>query len=138
MNAAIAQHLNVTESAIVRVEEWANVVFTVVRGLGARFISKKVVKMETKIEVIRTQFYVHQDKKQHGPFSRYQIDSVCAEYGVTTSIIESAFDAYSAIEVPSWSSNYKAPKPAKPILKKDAKPFDLEYEMYNPNGTYYG
>lgn len=46
MNAAIAQHLNVAEAAIVRVEEWATVVFAVVRGLGARFISKKVVKME--------------------------------------------------------------------------------------------
>lgn len=46
MNTAIAQHLNVTESAIIRVEEWANVIFAVVRGLGARFVSKKVVKME--------------------------------------------------------------------------------------------
>lgn len=43
--AAIATHLNVPESAIVRVEEWANVLLAVVRGLGARFVSKKVVKM---------------------------------------------------------------------------------------------
>ncbi len=43
MNAAIAQHLNVVESAIVRIEEWANVLFVVVRGIGARFVSKKVV-----------------------------------------------------------------------------------------------
>lgn len=48
MNTAIAHHLNVTESAIIRVEEWANVIFTVVRGIGARFVSKKVVKMGTK------------------------------------------------------------------------------------------
>lgn len=46
MNAAIAQHLNVTESAIVKIEEWANVLFCVVKGIGARFVSKKVVKME--------------------------------------------------------------------------------------------
>lgn len=46
MNTAIAQHLNVTEEAILRVEEWASVIFTVVRGLGARFVSKKVVKMD--------------------------------------------------------------------------------------------
>jgi hypothetical protein len=42
--AAIATKLNVLESAIVRVEEWANVMFVVVKGLGARFVSKKVVE----------------------------------------------------------------------------------------------
>jgi hypothetical protein len=50
MNAVIAQHLNVAESAIVRVEEWANVIFAVVRGLGARFVSKRVTKMELTAE----------------------------------------------------------------------------------------
>ena len=54
MNTAIAHHLNVTESAIIRVEEWANVIFTVVRGIGARFVSKKVVKMETRQNWIDT------------------------------------------------------------------------------------
>lgn len=48
MNAQIAQHLNVPESAILRVEEWVHVLFAVVKGLGARFVSKKVVKMEVK------------------------------------------------------------------------------------------
>lgn len=48
MNAAIAQHLNICESAIVRVEEWARVLFVVCRKLGARFVSKKVVTVETK------------------------------------------------------------------------------------------
>jgi hypothetical protein len=42
LNQAIAQHLNVTEQAIIKVEEWANVLFTVVKGLGARFVSKRV------------------------------------------------------------------------------------------------
>jgi len=46
MNAAIAQHLNVAESAIVRIEEWAHVLFVVCKKLGARFVSKKVVKVE--------------------------------------------------------------------------------------------
>jgi hypothetical protein len=46
MNTAIAQHLNVAESAIIRVEEWANVLFAVVKGIGARFVSKKVIKVE--------------------------------------------------------------------------------------------
>lgn len=43
---AIATKLNVLESAIVRVEEWASVLFVVVRGLGARFVSKKVVDVK--------------------------------------------------------------------------------------------
>jgi len=47
MNAQIAQHLNVAESAITRVEEWVNVLFVVVKGLGARFVSKKVVAVKT-------------------------------------------------------------------------------------------
>ena len=44
--AAIATKLNVLESAIVRIEEWANVLFCVVKGLGARFVSKKVVEVK--------------------------------------------------------------------------------------------
>lgn len=51
MNAQIARHLNIVESAIVRVEEWANVIFAVIKGVGGRFISKKVVKkMEITVE----------------------------------------------------------------------------------------
>lgn len=50
--AAIATKLNILETAIVRIEEWASVMFVVVKGLGGRFVSKKVaeVKMETRIE----------------------------------------------------------------------------------------
>jgi hypothetical protein len=43
---AIAKHLNIVESAIVRCEEWVNVLFVVAKGIGARFVSKKVVKEE--------------------------------------------------------------------------------------------
>jgi len=49
MNAAIAQHLNILESAIVKVEEWANVLFVVAKGIGARFVSKKVAKVEKQL-----------------------------------------------------------------------------------------
>lgn len=47
MNAAIqiAKHLNVSHWQVVRTEEWARVWFTVIKGIGARFVSKKVVKM---------------------------------------------------------------------------------------------
>ena len=50
--AAIATKLNVLESAIVRIEEWANVLFVVAKGVGARFVSKKInveVKMTAAI-----------------------------------------------------------------------------------------
>lgn len=44
--AQIAKHLNVVENAIVRVEKWAKVLFVVVKGLGARFVSKKVIEVK--------------------------------------------------------------------------------------------
>lgn len=50
--AAVASHLNVVESAVVRVEEWANCLFAVVKGLGARFVSKKVIKVEETKKVL--------------------------------------------------------------------------------------
>jgi len=43
--AAIASHLNVADSAIVEVQEWARVLWVRVKGLGARFVSKKVIAM---------------------------------------------------------------------------------------------
>lgn len=53
MNTAIATKLNILESAIVRVEEWANVLFVVIRGLGGRFVSKKVIEVK-KVESRQT------------------------------------------------------------------------------------
>lgn len=49
--AAIATKLNVLESAIVRIEEWAHVLFVVAKGVGARFVSKKI-GVEKKMERI--------------------------------------------------------------------------------------
>lgn len=48
VTTAIATKLNVLESAIIHVEEWASVLFVVVKGLGVRFVSKKV--MVKKVE----------------------------------------------------------------------------------------
>ncbi len=45
--AQIATSLNVSPNQIKRAEEWKNVLFVVVTGKGARFVSKKVLKMET-------------------------------------------------------------------------------------------
>ena len=46
MNSLIAAKLNVLETAIVRIEEWTHVLFVVVKGLGARFVSKKIVEVK--------------------------------------------------------------------------------------------
>jgi predicted HicB family RNase H-like nuclease len=42
--AQIATSLNVSPNQIKRAEEWATVLFVVVQGKGARFVSKKVIK----------------------------------------------------------------------------------------------
>lgn len=63
MNTAIAQHLNVTESAILEVQEWARVLWVRVKGLGARFVSKKVVKMEMTKDEAR-QYVINEFAKQ--------------------------------------------------------------------------
>jgi|GEM_PF-3347113 len=47
MNAAIAQHLNIAEQAIAKVEEWAHVLFVRFTSGRPQFVSKKVVKMES-------------------------------------------------------------------------------------------
>jgi hypothetical protein len=45
MNAAIAQHLNIAESLIAEVQEWANVLWVRFVSGRPRFVSKKVVKV---------------------------------------------------------------------------------------------
>ena len=49
MNAttAIANHLNVAADAIAEIQEWASVLWVRVRGLGARFVSKKVMTVDS-------------------------------------------------------------------------------------------
>lgn len=51
MNAAIAiaKHFKVNHWQVTRVEEWAKAFFAVVKELGARFVSKKVAKVEPQI-----------------------------------------------------------------------------------------
>jgi len=57
MNAQIAQHLNVAESAIIRVEEWASVLFVVCRKIGARFVSKKIVKKVVGMNCVQVETF---------------------------------------------------------------------------------
>jgi hypothetical protein len=47
---AIANHLNVATAAILEVQEWARVLWVRVRGLGCRFVSKKVGVMDLSRE----------------------------------------------------------------------------------------
>jgi dissimilatory sulfite reductase (desulfoviridin) alpha/beta subunit len=92
MNAAIAQHLNVAESAIIRVEEWANVLFAVVKGIGARFVSKKVVKVDSiegqiQERKITSSFsevweYLKANGKRQGAKLNYRIQVAGVEYTV--------------------------------------------------------
>jgi len=49
MNTAVAQHLNVAAEAILEVQEWARVLWVRVKGIGARFVSKKVVEMNVEM-----------------------------------------------------------------------------------------
>lgn len=39
---AIAKHLQVETTQITRIDEWATVYFVVIKGLGGRFVSKRV------------------------------------------------------------------------------------------------
>ena len=50
MITQIAQHLNILESAIAQVEEWANVLFVRFIKGSPRFVSKKVKEKETMVE----------------------------------------------------------------------------------------
>jgi hypothetical protein len=54
--AQIATALNVSPNQIKRAEEWKNVLFVVVQGKGARFVSKKVIKMDVLAQVESNNF----------------------------------------------------------------------------------
>lgn len=64
MNTAIAQHLNVAESAIIEVQEWARVLWVRVKGLGARFVSKKVKDMARPVKADKYIVHTIHDKEQ--------------------------------------------------------------------------
>lgn len=47
---AIAQHLNIATEAIVKIEEWATVLWVRFKG-GCRFVSKKIMGTKTKTDI---------------------------------------------------------------------------------------
>jgi hypothetical protein len=54
----IAKHLQVNHWQITRVEEWAKVLFAVVKGLGSRFVSKKVISQMSNTPTERQSKYL--------------------------------------------------------------------------------
>ncbi len=54
MILAVCQHLNISPKKIKRLEEWPNVIFAVIQGLGGRFISKKVVQVKEDTPKLKT------------------------------------------------------------------------------------
>ena len=84
--AAIASHLNVADSAIVEVQEWARVLWVRVKGLGARFVSKKVaaVNLTEKQEKAWDRVHTYDGHGYHveigaGKASGY-FNSQCGQY----------------------------------------------------------
>ena len=53
MIAAIAQHLKIKAETILKVEEWKTVLFVVIKGVGGRFLSKKVAFKNGSKEVFK-------------------------------------------------------------------------------------
>jgi hypothetical protein len=138
---AIATKLNVLESAIVRIEEWASVMFVVVKGLGARFVSKKVVAVKMEITIER----IEQGVKLIGADgvgiasieSKYwesegrKIGTGIHQNKMTTNQIAELRDRISAI--------LSQPEPSKVVFKsRKSATSSLEFDMYNSNGRYYG
>jgi hypothetical protein len=90
---AIANHLNVTEAAIIEVQEWARVLWVRVKGLGARFVSKKVVEVKKMNLLI-------EDGKGYGASiiangQRYyynQAQQIAPELGVVASVLGGFYD----------------------------------------------
>lgn len=73
---AIAKHLKVSHWQVTRIEEWAKVFFAVVKGLGARFVSKKIAKVE-KREVTHYEYCSLIAKKVNEHSKEYN-QSACA------------------------------------------------------------
>lgn len=81
MNAAIAiaKHFKINQCQIIKIEEWAKVFFAVIKGLGARFVSKRVVKMEMEAKTI-TPIY-------EGIFGQLQLDDKHVDLASTRALV---------------------------------------------------
>jgi predicted DNA-binding protein (UPF0251 family) len=169
--AAIATKLNVLESAIVRIEEWASVLFVVVKGLGGRFVSKKVgVKKMTKTATVKYRSNkvvvtildgksvsivtdVYKDCSLSVKFAtltdeeKAAVKAACKKSfaeitDVTVDLSTSEITDNGFTERPD--SGYRSRSQRKQdwidaqIDAQAEKTHDLEYEMYNPGGRYYG
>ena len=80
MNAAIAQHLNIAESMIASVEEWAHVLFVRFVSGRPRFVSKKV-----KSAVNTNNLLTIGSEWKKGDKHRIYFNSLATWYGLKTS-----------------------------------------------------
>lgn len=55
----VSSHLKVAQENIKKIQEWAHVYFVVIRGIGGRFVSKKVVKIVEPIRYEITRWTNH-------------------------------------------------------------------------------
>lgn len=79
--AAIASHLNVAASAIVEIQEWARVLWVRIKGVGARFVSKKVVEAMT-MTIEQAMTLASSQAGTHGIFYRPStMEAVIAPHG---------------------------------------------------------
>lgn len=86
MNAAIAQKLNILESAILEIQEWAHVLLVRFVG-GCRFVSKKVVKMP---EIDKSKSLIHPASK----LPQAQYDHKKIQKGIIKEISEITTDLH--------------------------------------------
>jgi hypothetical protein len=171
MNTAIAQHLNVTPSAILEVQEWARVLWVRVKGLGARFVSKKVVKKmiveDRKVySEDRSMYVVFEDD---GVGLKGSVWASCEVYGLEdntygnigyhseyrpgndiyqhnappeilslmATFLDQAWAAWKVFDEAKQGQE-TADYIAESKRAESKKSFDLEREMYSPDGAYYG
>lgn len=119
MNAQLAKHLNIIESAIIRVEEWSKVFFVVVRGLGARFVSKKAVKMDaTPVPVYE------------GIFGQLQLDSKHVE--LASSIALMSKDGHKFLKEHFNPGDLIRTANGVQMLDRNSNPMKADFHLKNP------
>ena len=119
---AVTRTLLVTDAQIIKVEEWANVIWAKVVFKGktiCRFVSKKV-KVSKPVAV-----------------TMYNVKLNSKKFTEALAHVKSFADSKYNSVAKTWSVNAVCFDSA--LMTDAAEPaMSLEYEMYNPNGRYYG
>lgn len=67
---AIANHLQVSESDVLRVENWFSVLFVVVKGKGGRFVSERVIAGLAEPQTIKPVVWVMRGESRRWQLSK--------------------------------------------------------------------